>query len=315
MARRLEFPQDTSTKYPARIRFRSYELTPVDVAGIFSGAGAALTSAVLSGGDPRGPDQRGSPPVSTAAIRAHKNGNEVTIRDGREGVLQDGITLYLPQAVQIADGIQYDNVNLGVLGGSAANAMQEGAGLATALASGIGSSIRSLTDAFKIDSLSSDTGRLAVTKVASKMGEGVGGAVSSNTLVAVNPNTRSLFKQVNLREFSFTFKMIPSNPKETQAIKDIIKSFRTNMYPEAFNIQDTDIPAGYKFPAIFEIDLLYGSKELATRILPSYLRSFNAVYNSSGMGFLEGGDFSEVDISLSFVESATLTKQLVEQGY
>tara|TARA_B110000902_G_scaffold134294_2_gene155751 strand:+ start:2890 stop:3822 length:933 start_codon:yes stop_codon:yes gene_type:complete len=308
---RLEFPQDTSTKYPARIRFRSFDLASLDVAGIFRGG--ELTPSTET--DPRGDQITPPPRPSTASVDQHRNGNEVTLANGREGVLVDGITLYLPQAIQIADGIQYDNINLGVLGGAGAAALAEGAGLGAALASGIGSSIRSLTDAFKVDSLSTDTGRLAVNKLAGRMGAEIGGAVSSSTLVAVNPNTRSLFKQVNLREFSFTFKLIPTNPTETQAIKDIILSFRTNMYPEAFNIQDTQIPAGYKFPAIFEIDLLYGTKQLATKILPSYLKSFNAVYNGSGMGFLEGGDFSEVDISLSFVESATLTKQLVQQGY
>ena len=308
------FPMDTNVKYPARVRFRAFELTPVDVAGIFQGLGEPLTG---EGNDPRNEAQFGSrQTVSTASRRTHKNGQEQTISDGRKGVLQDSISLYLPQAVQIADGIQYDNINLGIMGGSTQEALQQGAGLGGAIAEGVGNSIRSLTDAFRVSSLSSDTGRLAVTKLAGKFGEGTAGAVQSNTLVAVNPNTRSIFRQVNLREFSFSFKMIPTSRAETQAIKDIIKTFRTNMYPEAFNIQDTAIPAGYKFPNMFEIDFKYGAqKELATKILPAYLRSFNAVYNASGMGFLEGGDFSEVDISLSFVESATLTKQLVEQGY
>jgi hypothetical protein len=33
------------------------------------------------------------------------------------------------------------------------------------------------------------------------------------------------------------------------------------------------------------------------------------------MGFLEGGDFTEVDISMTFVESSTLHKELIGQGY
>ena len=57
------------------------------------------------------------------------------------------------------------------------------------------------------------------------------------------------------------------------------------------------------------------SQGLATRILPSYLRNFSATYNSSGMGFLDGGDFTEVDVSMTFIESSTLHKKLIGKGY
>ena len=74
------------------------------------------------------------------------------------------------------------------------------------------------------------------------------------------------------------------------------------------------INAGYKFPNVFQIELKYDNKKerLATRILPSYIRSFSATYNALGMGFLEGGDFTEVDITMSFIESGTLHKGLVQ---
>ena len=74
-----------------------------------------------------------------------------------------------------------------------------------------------------------------------------------------------------------------------------------------------DIPAGYKFPHVFTIDLKYKDKNIATKILPSYIKTFNATYNASGMGFLEGGDFSEVDITMTFMESGTLHKELVQK--
>lgn len=133
--------------------------------------------------------------------------------------------------------------------------------------------------------------------------------------MAVNPNTRALFKSVPLREFTFNFKMIPTSKDETKQIKGIIDFFRTNLYPEVIPLGD--INAGYKFPNVFEITMTYTNKKdhLATKILPSYIKSFSATYNSSSMGFLEGGDFSEVDIAMSFVESSTLHRDLIKEGY
>ena len=142
------------------------------------------------------------------------------------------------------------------------------------------------------------------------------GAVRSGTRTTINPNTRALFNSVPLREFAFNFKLIPTSRDETQVIKDIIKFFRTELYPEVITIgNDGGITAGYELPNIFQIKMEYKEqKQLATKILPSYLRNFSATYNASSMGFLEGGDFSEVDISMSFVEGFTIHKELVQKG-
>ena len=203
------------------------------------------------------------------------------------------------------------------MGAGGAAAMAEGANLLPALVEGAAGSAASIIDAITGRAPnSSDLARLAVNRAAGFLpGEGFRGAVSSATRVSVNPNTRALFKSVPLREFTFTFKMIPTSKEETEQIKGIIKFFRENLYPEVITMGD--INAGYKFPNVFQIDLKYANKKdnLATKILPSYIRSFSATYNASGMGFLEGGDFSEVDITMAFIESGTLHKELIEKGY
>ena len=108
--------------------------------------------------------------------------------------------------------------------------------------------------------------------------------------------------------------MIPTSKKETEQIKGIIKFFRKELYPQVIPIRE--INAGYEFPNVFEIKMDYQNKKtLATKILPSYLRNFSATYNASSMGFLEGGDFSEVDISMSFIEANTLHRDLVNEGF
>ncbi len=319
----LQFPVDLQdTKYEARVSFQAIKLRSVDVASIFgnappvSGYGAGQVDPGLA---------RAAGVRATSATRANivdgMNGNDPayqTIESGEriERFLRK-CTLYLPQAVQINDAAAYDNVDLGILGAGAAAGLQAGNAVVPSLMNATVEGIDSFVDTLTGNApLGTPVGRLAVTRAANKIpSDAARGAVRSATRTSVNPNTRALFKSVPLREFTFTFKMIPTSKTETQNIKEIVNFFRSELYPEVIKIGS--INAGYEFPNVFDINMYYKntSNRLATRILPSYLRNFTATYNSSGMGFLEGGDFTEVDISMTFVESSTLHKELIGKGY
>jgi hypothetical protein len=64
-----------------------------------------------------------------------------------------------------------------------------------------------------------------------------GGNVSVNSILArqsgqiINPNMELLFSGVTLRTFRFSFKMTPRNKKESEQIKQIIKTLKKNMAP------------------------------------------------------------------------------------
>ena len=115
-----------------------------------------------------------------------------------------------------------------------------------------------------------DVAKLGVVKLASKLPDEVSGAFKSAAGVTTNPNTRVLFKQVNLREFAFAFKFIATSAKEAEEVKEIIKLFRTELYPENINLEvgGSEISIGYKFPNKFQIDVEYDGEEIATRIKP-----------------------------------------------
>jgi len=323
--KKYEFPlNNEEQKYEARITFTAREVQSFDVNFLFDIAQVVTTN--TPGNDLNALDQvsdADNAKNNAAAIEAANKGapdSQAMINaTGQKfkGGPKGKVSLYLPQAVQINDAASYSNVDLGIMGAGGAAAMAEGANLIPALIEGAGQSAASIIDAIKGQSGNSkDLARLAVNRASKFLpGEGFRGAVSSATRVSVNPNTRALFKSVPLREFTFTFKMIPTSKEETEQIKGIIKFFRENLYPEVIDMGG--IPAGFKFPHVFQISLKYAkNKELATKILPSYIRSFAATYNASGMGFLEGGDFSEVDITMSFIESGTLHKKLVQsEGY
>ena len=90
---------------------------------------------------------------------------------------------------------------------------------------------------------------------------------------------------------------------------------------------------GYRYPDTYQIKFLYNNDEIknAPKIIDCYLQSVNTNYNPNEMAFYklkkpttvngeegEGdGDvkFSEITMSLSFIEERTLFKQDIEAHY
>jgi hypothetical protein len=213
--------------------------------------------------------------------------------------------LYMPQGIMIADGVTYGNTDLGAIGAVVESAL-----------GGSGSGGKAPTKQF-IDNLmqsaNKSSAKLFGLNVANQFGSGVGGAVKSATGIALNPNTRTLFENVNMRSFQFQFKLIPESAKESRSIKQIVHYFRSELYPEELPGPE-GLSLGYKFPNKFQIDTYYDTKAATTQFLPCYLHKVNAVYNASSMGFHKDGEWTEVDLTLEFMEERTLTRDDVDRG-
>ena len=213
----------------------------------------------------------------------------------------DNIDLYLPASLQIGDKVEYENVGLTALFAAAAD---------------VGSGEKSFD---QLTGPSWDTfSKLAIQKAVSTFSEKAGAAAREATRTAPNPNTRAIFKQVNLRSFQFTFKMIPNNIGEARDIGNIIKEFRKNMYPERI-----DDGIAYQFPHRYRIEAHYNDMVLADYNLttePCYLESVMSNYNPSSQAFMvpggsKQGFFSEIDLSLTFIEGRTLDRTSVFAGF
>ena len=141
--------------------------------------------------------------------------------------------------------------------------------------------------------------------------------------VAVSRRGPALFNSVPLRSFTFSFKMIPTSAFESRNIQEIITFFRRELYPEEIlaNLADIgEISVGYRFPNRFGIKMYYGQgdnvREVGTRIQPAYLTDMQTVYNSSTMGMHYDGNFSEIDMTLTFLESKALSrKDVIAEGF
>jgi hypothetical protein len=219
----------------------------------------------------------------------------------------DRCVLYLPQAIQITDGVQYDNFDLGPIGEYTRQGLSQGRDIVAAVKSGIDQSISSLIQTFT-GGLNSDLAAVAAVRTAAKSSSAIEGAVASATGVIVNPNRRTVLRGVTIRRFRFTFKLIPSSVVEAEEIKKIVQFFRSEMYPEDI-VAPGGVSLGYKFPRKFEIKLHYKNQDVATKILPSFLENVDVTYNPNSMGMHADGNFPEVDISLAFVEERTLSKR------
>lgn len=222
----------------------------------------------------------------------------------------NSVSLYLPQALNIADAASYEQIQLGLLGAAAeAGIMTGGAAIGNA-ARGIGDTLRGIAGGY--GAFPRDEAALMAQAVVPNAE--IGAAISLTSGTTLNPNTRALFKSVPLRNFSFTFTMIPTSQAEAQMVENIVKFFRTEIYPTA--LQRGNINYGYRFPNRFLIRATYKDRQIPNiKFLPTYLTNFTANYNSNGMGMHSDGRFAETQITMSFTESKALARQDVEAGY
>ena len=226
----------------------------------------------------------------------------------------ESVALYMPTPVTIQDGVSIEQASLGILGEGASRSMDAGSGIGAAVGAALGDGMGSLIETLK-GNLTGDAASLGASRLAAGLPGPGADAVRGSLRVTPNPNTRMMFRSVNIREFSFDFKMVPTSEREQYEIKNIVTFFRSNLYPDVIKLEGTggnSIDAGYKFPNLFEIKLMYDGKDLSKdkpnlSFKHMYLKAFTASYNSTG-GFYKDGEFNEVSIQVSFAEEFTLNK-------
>ena len=228
--------------------------------------------------------------------------------------------LYLPEAINFSDGIVYDNANLNLAGLGAEKVAgtigNEGVvGAINKMSATILEAKTTQGSLGNVNSLKSitDNGAIAANLLAQTLLPGeIADGISSGTGITANPHKRSLFRDVAIRNFTFTFLLSPSTSAEATAINNIVKFFRINAYPEK-------IGAGlaYKFPTTFRIQMKYDGKLMADapKLLPCYLTSVNTVFNPRSSSFFKDGRFNETQLSLTFMEERPLDKKEIEAGF
>lgn len=225
------------------------------------------------------------------------------------------VVLYLPTGLQFQDGVAYENMDLGAIGAG----VEAGISGVNAILSEGKAGIDSLIDSFS-GAAASQSAKLGILRATKKFApDEVVGGLKSKFGVTMNPNSRTLFKQPNMRQFSFTFKMIAKNAREAEEILKIVRVFREELYPSTIggSLGGVEIGLGYVFPNKFDIEFLYDGKRMTNvpRIKPAYLTTVNTVFNQTAQAMHSDGNFNEVDITLSFSEERALTREDIVGGY
>lgn len=230
----------------------------------------------------------------------------------RQSTIAGRAKLYMPPGFEIQDGVQYENVDFGVINSGikrlAEGAIAGGGGglLSEAIAMGK-SGAEAAVNAGSGAPINNYIRQVAAA--AANVLPGAGDAIRSAAQMRSNPNSQSMFEGVAMRSFGFTFNMMPSSEKEAEQIRRIVKFFRFHMYPERVNTYF------YKFPTIFNITMRYKNKILEPKILPSFLTSATVNYNGETGTFFKDGNPTQTTLTLSFQEERTLHRGDINRGY
>jgi hypothetical protein len=251
--------------------------------------------------------------ISTTALKFPFMG--FVTRMGAVG--ERSIFLPIPMGLTFSDNMQYSSIDLGIIGSAISNATSaavSGGGVFSA--AGAGAALGAAGGTF-MNQMRSANGAAVVSLLAKRGGfDNVSNFIDFGARQVVAPNTNTAFQNSTIRQFQFSFKMMPKDQKEAKTITEIVKRFRQNMYPMANDLILT-------YPPIWDIKFYDGARttvDNATRaivtaaenkklpgIYKCYLIGMSAVYNSSGNMFHEDGHPVETDVQLTFEETRALT--------
>jgi hypothetical protein len=309
------FPIDTHAQVGSQIVFQAIRIQPPEAPIRFTSASTFKDIIVTSGSD-------------TVKDIGKQIGSGLANATGQKiiPISGDRVQLYLPISFQVNDALQYDNnAALGAIGGAVANVLQGNSASGTvggALANAFSAGAASLKDFFFGGAYTGEAGRIAAAMGAGAvnfaslgMGAGVADAIQLTARVTINPNLRTKFNGVSIREFAFQFKFIPKSQRESVAIKKIIKFFRYHAYPAEIPGNGA-FPIALEYPNLFKIKLksqVGGSfRNVGTPIKYCYLRNISTVYNPTSAVLHPDGSPNEVDLNLGFTEYKTLSRQDIE---
>ena len=229
------------------------------------------------------------------------------------------VTFPLSRGLKYTDGVSYNVVDVGLLGaagdiGSASSEDGRLTGAAKSLAinaagKALGPAAGSIVGAALGKLGGGALGALGGASVSTQ----IGAIAQSATRVSTAPNERTLFERVKLRNFAFSFTMIAREADEQLEIKEILKFFRSEVYPEAITISG-GAPFAYEFPNVFQIDIKNrDGTNPGFNIQRCYLESVDTTFNGTSSGMFEGREFVEVQVNLSFREIAAMHKGKVSK--
>ena len=211
--------------------------------------------------------------------------------------LSQSIILYTPEVNKFSYSAEYENAEIGALGGLFANG-RDGDSFMGILEAG-GSMLQNL-----------------LSGAMEMLSPGIKGLITRSTGSSVNPNMELAFKSVPFREFTFPFTFAPKNKKELEQVHKIIQAFKFHMAPGMSDGQGYFIT-----PSQFEMKYMYkkGENGYIPKISKCVLKNMTVDYSPNGKFTTlkadeTGASPQIIKIDLAFTEMAIITKENLYNG-
>ena len=227
--------------------------------------------------------------------------------------LDTAIALYMPNAINVTYGSRYLDTEISPLGAAAGD-------IGVDILEGRGSFKGALE---KLQEKLPQEAKRRVITTALQLGDAVGltgarEAFEINRAEVVADRMELAFKNINRRNFQYSFKIIPKNEKEADEIRKIIYAFKFNMLPEM-----TSGRAGNTmgFPNTFDIEYRFLGKDndYISRVSTCVLETMTVSYGGDRFKTFaprdDGAPVVETSLTLSFKELELITRERVAEGY
>ena len=340
----LNYPFEKSNRYGAYICFFPQEIDGPTLSGqgslfdIIKSIGKSMVSFASAKDYSDKTIKKEQGEVISDAVGKEKGDTPKLQKTEARTLFEEGMKIYLPTAFTTTDTLTYDSPSIGVTGASIEGGLNNVSG---SVAEIFGKGVSNFMETFKTGG-DPVLGKLGLARLSNKLGTAnMGNGVASALRVTVDPNIRTLFRGVGIRNFQFQFKFLATSAKEAENVEKIIHRFRYYAYPESIGLGgDLNISVGFKFPNPFQIYVKYrgeptaiyetnektgekyiddyefpGSTRIGPKLKTCYLTNVTTNYNPTTMAFHADGKPVEIDLSLSFTEQTTLNRADIKAGY
>jgi len=252
--------------------------------------------------------------TTTAAGQTHRSAKKITSKLPDRSTITTAIALYMPQSVKVGYTQNYDSDTETGLAGVA-----EATGVAVNDAEGAAAKFEAAMQGI--------VGGVA-TQAKEILGEfvslaGMGDPVrfaAKRAGVAVNPRNEAFYSSPSQRTFQFEFDFWPRNPKEADAVKDIITIFKYNSSP---GFADKTQQSVFAVPNYWKIRYMYnnGENPSLNKIGACFCTDVQVDYAPDGQfttfdgAVTEGGGVPvHTKLTVSMLEDRIITKRDIEEG-
>jgi len=234
--------------------------------------------------------------VGSTSAGSPGDATTLTIKRAPTKRLAQSIALYMPAQLSVGHTAKYGEAEMG------------------AMVAGLNAGIKGIKDDdTSVGDLAKSLGNETAKAFAGVIGGVATGAqeafeIASGTLT--NNRTEMKFEGIERRDFSFSFRMLPTSPEEAQTIEDIVTAFRFHSMPEVLGSL-----AGRTMIVPSTFDIEYRPNIHLHKISTSVLESVEVQYGGERTQFFTDDHPVETQLTLKFKELEIITKERILQGY